>query len=141
MTAPLEEPPERPLPVIDLDNAPFWDAVRSHQLVLQRCGDCKAYRHPPVPMCHDCSSFNVEWVPSRGRGKIHSWIIVRRPSHAYFTEVPYNVVLVEMEEGVRLFSNLLDAGPEEIYENMPVQVEFVDVEESFTLFQFRSVKE
>lgn len=130
---------ERPLPIIDLDSEPFWDAVRNHTLVLQRCANCKTYRHPPMPMCPNCNSFDQEWVESAGRGKVHSWIVVRVPSHPFFGQVPYNVVLVEMEEGPRLFSNLLGVEPEDIYENMPVQVDFVDVEDDFTLFQFRPV--
>ncbi len=135
-----DDGPLRPLPAFDHDNAPFWEAVRNHRLVLQRCGECKIYRHPPVPMCPHCGSFDIEWVPSDGRGRVYSWIVVRRPTHPFFAEVPYNVVLVQMEEGVRLFSNLLDVAPEEIRENMPVQVGFVDVEDDFTLFQFRPVE-
>lgn len=141
MVMPQPALPERPLPAIDLDDLPFWEAVKGHKLVLQRCTECQQYRHPPMPMCPHCNSFEHEWVESKGRGKVHSWIIVRRPAHPFFTQVPFNVVLVEMDEGVRLFSNLLDVAPEKIYENMPVQVDFVDVEDDFTLFQFRPVKD
>jgi uncharacterized OB-fold protein len=90
-----------------------------------------------MPMCPQCNSFEQEWIESSGRGRVYSWEIVRVSVHPFFSEVPYNVVLVEMEEGPRLFSNLLDVEFDAIYENMPVQVDFVDVDDDFTLYQFR----
>lgn len=141
MPIPKPAEPERPLPVIDLDNEPFWNAVREHRLVLQRCAECLLYRQPPMPMCPHCNSFEQEWVESTGRGKVHSWEIVRVPSHPFFSNVPYNVVLVEMDEGPRLFGNLLDVDPEDIHDGMSVRVDFVDIEEDFTLYQFRAAKE
>ena len=132
-----ERAPQRPLPAIDLDNAPFWEAVQDRRLVVQRCADCGTYQHPPTPMCGSCNSFNVQWVESDGMGTVHSWIVVNQPSHPFFTDVPYNVVLVELKEGIRLFSNLLDVAPNEIREGMEVRVDFVEVEEGVTLYQFR----
>ncbi len=137
MTIPERATAERPLPIVDMDTAPFWDALKQRKLVLQRCADCDAYQHPPRPMCHNCNGFNVEWVESKGRGEVYSWIIVTVPSHPFFWEVPYNVVLVEMHEGVRLFANLVDVAPEEIKEGMPVRADFVDADEGFCLLQFR----
>lgn len=139
MTIPELAEAERPLPVVTLDTAPFWDALKEHKLKLQRCTDCKTYSYPPLPMCSNCNSFNNEWVESKGLGKIYSWIIVNRPFHPYFVDVPHNIVLVELEEGPRLFSNLLDVAPEDIHDGMPVKVDFIDVDDGFSLHQFRPV--
>lgn len=140
MTQRPEAKPNRPLPLVDNDSAPFWEALKKHQLVLQRCSHCKKYVHPPTPMCPHCNSLEPEWPPSNGTGRVYSWIIVRRAAHPFFSEVPYNVVLVEMDEGVRLFGNLADMEPDQIREGMPVQLELQDVGEGFTLYQFRAVE-
>lgn len=135
--------PERPLPVVDLDSEPFWNGLRQHKLLLQRCADCKHYRHPPMPMCPSCNSFEQEWVESAGRGTVYSWITVHQQTHPFFTERPYNVVLVELEEGVRVFANLLDVAPDRIRADLPVRVDFLDLgpaDDSFTLLQFRPVE-
>lgn len=144
MSIPRPAEPLRPLPVVDLDSAPFWEALKQHKLMLQRCADCKTFRHPPMPMCPACNSFEQEWVESTGRGTVYSWIVVRQHSHPFFNDMPYNVVLVELEEGVRVFSNLRDVAPEDLRAGLPVQVEFLDLgprDDDFTLPQFRPIQD
>jgi uncharacterized OB-fold protein len=142
MSIPKLAAPQRPLPSPDLDDAPFWEGLKQHKLLLQRCAECKLWRHPPMPMCPACNSFEQEWIESPGRGTVYSWIIVRQHTHPFFSDMPYNVVLVELDEGVRIFSNLLDVAPEDIQSGMTVQVEFLDLgpeDENATLTQFRVV--
>jgi uncharacterized OB-fold protein len=77
-----------------------------------------------------------EWVTSSGKGTVHSWVTYSESPHPAF-KAPYSVVLVELEEGVRLVSNMVDAKPDEIYIGMPVEVVFDDVAEDFTLPKFK----
>ena len=127
-----------PVPFPDDDSAPFWEAASRHLLVVQRCASCGAFRHPPRPMCPACNSFSHEWVPVSGRGRVWSWVIAHPPVLPAFADrVPYNVVVVELDEGVRMVGNLLDEG--DIVEGMPVEVTFTDIEEGVTLPQWKPI--
>lgn len=93
---------------------PFWRNIQAGRLTLQRCAHCKQYRHPPTPICANCLSFDDEWVEASGRGMIYTFTVVHHSVHpALDAKVPYVVALVELEEGVRIVSNLaLDEGVE-----------------------------
>lgn len=131
---------ERPvaMPPILWDNMGFWEGVKRHELVLQRCRECGAWAHPPRPMCPSCRSFQREWVRSTGRGTVHSWVTYLESPHPSF-KAPYSVVLVDLEEGVRLVSNVVGMKPEDIAIGMPVEVVFEDVTDELTLPKFRKV--
>ena len=95
--------PARPAPAITPESQPYWDALREHRLVFQACGDCGRLRHYPRPLCDACYSTRVAWRQSRGRGRVHSWTIAHHPFHLAFKSlVPYPLVIVDMEEGVRV---------------------------------------
>ena len=129
---------ERPVPQPDDASAPFWEGCARHELVLQRCATCATFRHPPRPMCPACSSFDVEWVPSGGHARVWSWVIAHPPVLPAFAEkAPYNVVVVELEEGVRMIGNLLDVPNDEISEGMDVIVAWDDVEDGVALAAWR----
>ena len=130
MTRPLEG-----IPLPDLENLPdyergFWEGTRSHELRIQRCSDCKKYRHPPSPMCPHCHSMNYEWPGTNGQGQVYSLVVVHHPVHRAIGEkeqVPYNICLIELEEqeGLRIVSNVLDVPQDEISIGMPVEVTFI----------------
>jgi len=124
----------------DDDNRPFWEAVDRHELVLQRCGACERYLQPPRPMCPECRSMDtLEWVPSPGRGEIYSYVNFTTDRMAYpAMKIPYSVVLVELEEGVRLVSNMADLEPDEVQIGLPVEVCFDDISDDLTLFKFKT---
>ena len=125
-------------PRVDLDNQGFWEAVRQHKLVFQKCKDCGLLVHRPRPMCPRCNSMEREWVPSTGKGVVYSWVNFVYANAAYpGIKVPYTVVVVEMAEGVRMISNLYDVKPEEVYVGMPVEVVFDDIADDLTLPKFR----
>jgi len=93
-------------------------------------------------MCPECNSWNTEWVKASGRGKVYSWMVAFQPFHpAFFGDVPYAVVMVELEEGVRLTANMVDCKPDDLYIGMPVEVVFDDVTEEITLPKFRPSRE
>ncbi len=134
----IEYDREHPIPVPTLhpDNEGFWQGVKRQELVLQQCKECGNWLHPPRPMCPKCRSLETEWVPSAGKGTIYSWVVYQEAPHPGF-KAPYAVVLVELEEGVRLISNLVDVTPEEVSIGMPVEVVFDQVTEEVVLPKFR----
>ena len=121
-------------PVTDEDNRFFWNGVRDGQLRIQRCAHCGRVRHPPGPMCPECRSLEWEAVTSSGRGSIYSWVISHHPTEP--DAEPRIVVLVELEEGVRLVANLQGLPWEEVRNDLPVEVFFADVD-GVRLPQFR----
>lgn len=127
-----------PIPPIIWDNMGYWEGINRHELVFQRCKECGTWRHPPRPVCPKCRSFEKEWAPSTGKGAVYSWVTYQESPHPGF-KAPYSVVLLEMEEGVRLVSNMVDIKPEEISIGMPVEVVFEDIAEDLTLPKFRKV--
>jgi len=136
----MEYSPAIPLlrPHIDLDNRGFWEAVKQHKLVFQKCKNCGLLVHRPRPMCPRCNSTEKEWAPSSGKGTIYSWVNFVYANAAYpGIKIPYLVVVVEMEEGVRIISNMHGAKREDIYIGMPVEVVFDDIAEDLTLPKFK----
>jgi hypothetical protein len=92
-------------------------------------------------MCAACGSWEWEWVASKGRGKVFTWTVVRRPMHpAFKDDAPYAPVVVQMDEGVRLVTSLIDCTPDEIQRGMPVEVVFDAVTPDVTLPKFRRVR-
>lgn len=130
--------PAKPLPQISPDMAPFFEAAHRHELVVQRCTGCGALRFPARPICSRCLSREAEWVPASGRGTVFSFAIMHQAMHPGFAaEVPYAVVVIELDEGVRLLSNLVDCPTSDVRIGMPVEVVFDDVTPDVTLPKFR----
>jgi uncharacterized OB-fold protein len=136
MSVPNELEQAPPVPAKAWDNRGFWEGVERQELVFQRCKDCGTWAHPPRPLCPSCHSLEKEWAPSKGKGKIHSWVTYRESPHPGF-KAPYSVVLVELEDGLRLISNLVDTDPDGISIGMPVEVIFEEIAEGVTLPKFR----
>jgi uncharacterized OB-fold protein len=126
--------PPRPVPDPDISGAPFWEAAARHELVIQKCASCGVLRHPPRPMCPACNSMDYTSERASGRGRIWSWVIAHAPVLPSFADkVPYNVIVVELEEGVRMIGNLLDVDNDAIEEGMQVTVDFEDIEEGVSI--------
>jgi len=131
---------QKPLPVPDDVTRPYWDSLKQHAMQIQRCPACDQHIFYPRGLCPTCWSSELAWEPVSGQGTIHAMAIVhanRAPGFA--EEVPYIVVLVELAEGVRLMSNLIDAAPdpEQVKIGMPVQLVYEDVTDEITLPKFR----
>ena len=95
--------PARPRPKPSVESQPYWDALREHRLVFQQCADCGKLRHYPRPMCDACYSMEVAWHESAGHGTVQSWTIAHHPFHlAFKSAVPYALVTVAMDDGVRM---------------------------------------
>ena len=133
--------PSRPVPEFDDVTTPFWEAAARHELVLQTCSSCGTVRHPPRPVCPSCLSWEHEWKPASGRGVVWSWVVAHPPVlPAFADKTPFNVAVVELDEGVRMVGNLLDVANEEIHEGMAVEVAWEDVEDGVTLPQWRPAR-
>ena len=127
-----------PFPVPNPDNAGFWDACRRGELRLQRCIDCRTWRHHPRPMCPQCGSTEYEWALASGRGVVHTFTIVHRPTlPAFDADVPYNVIAVRLDEGVFMVSNLVDCPLDQIRIGLPVEVVFAPLTDEIALPKFR----
>jgi uncharacterized OB-fold protein len=128
----------KPLPSMTGLAGEFYGWCRAEELRFQRCSDCGAWRHVPREMCAGCGSMKWEWQRSSGRGRVFTWTTTAMPLHPAFKDaVPYATVVVEMDEGVRIVSELVDCRPEEIAIDMPVRVVFDAVTDAVTLPKFR----
>ncbi|HEX5254766.1 MAG TPA: Zn-ribbon domain-containing OB-fold protein [Mycobacterium sp.] len=123
-------------PAITPDTEFFWNGLRENKLLIQRCGDCGQLRHPPRPMCPHCRSLDWEAIESSGRGTVYSYVMPHEPKFPFF-EYPYVVVLVELEDGVRLVSNLTGIDPDAVTPGMPVEVYYQTFDNELVLHQFR----
>ena len=131
---------QKPLPTPTQDTKEYWEGCKQHQLLIQRCRNCGAFRFYPRPMCPNCNSMDSKWVKARGKGKVYSWTVAVQQFHHAF-EVPYIVAIVELDEGIRMTTNIIDCKPEELYVGMPVEVIFEDVTEEITLPKFKPMKD
>jgi uncharacterized protein len=137
MTTATNRPPF-PAPVPNEENQPFWDALKRGELSLQACASCGAFQHPPRPMCSDCGSMERTWKQVSGRGTVYSFVVTNQAIHpAYEGFTPYATVLVELDEGPRMISNLTDVVIEDLAIGMPVQVVFEPLSDEITLPLFR----
>lgn len=129
---------EKPLPRPSEDSAPFWDAAAKGELRLQKCGQCGLVRFPPAILCAQCLSEKSEWVAVSGRGTVYSWIVVHQSQHpAFNADVPYNVAIIQLEEGPRLHTNIVECSNDRIHIGMPVEVVFHKVSDDTALVKFR----
>lgn len=131
----------KPLPLIDFDSQEYWNGCKRHELLVQRCKNCRKFRFPPDPACRACASLDSEWIKVSGKGKIYTYTITTQAVLSAFREVPYAIVLVELDDvqGVRVVSNIVDCKPDDIYIGMPVEVVFDDVTDDVTLPKFKPV--
>jgi uncharacterized OB-fold protein len=120
-------------------NQEYYNGLKRHELLLQRCKDCSKFRFWPMEMCPWCNSFDYEWARASGKGTVHSYVIQHRPQHPAYP-VPWLVVLVELKEGPRLVSHgLMD--PKEVYVGMPVEIDYEKVSDEITLHAFKQAKQ
>src|SRR4051812_12128334 len=110
----------------------FWDGLKAHKLLIQRCGQCSMLRHPPRPMCPRCNSLTWDTIESSGRGTVFSFVMPQHPTYPWF-EYPYIVALVELDEGTRLVTNLIDIEPEGASIGMAVEVRYTEFDGELVL--------
>ncbi len=115
----------KPLPEPSPDTVPYWEGLRQGKLKLQACGDCGKVRHYPRPVCPHCHSMAVTWIDSKCAGKVQSWTIAHHAFHPGFKgELPYTLVTVDLDEGVRLQAQLRSSKSVALKIGLPVKITF-----------------
>lgn len=131
---------DKPLPELEGFAKEFYGFCREGELRFQRCLDCRVWRHVPRELCAHCASWSWEWALSKGRGTIFTWTVVERALHPAFDDaVPYAPTVVELEEGVRLLSTIVDVEPADLEIGMAVEVVFDPVTPEISLPRFKRV--
>ena len=131
----------KPLPVLEGLAGEFYSWCKGGELRFQRCNACKAWRHVPRVMCAECSSMDWSWDRSSGRGHVFTWTVTAAPLHPGFKDAtPYAPVVIEMDEGVRIVSEMVDVKPEDLRIGMIVEVAFDPVTPEVTLPKFRTIE-
>ncbi|WP_327709935.1 OB-fold domain-containing protein [Streptomyces sp. NBC_00464] len=140
---PMEEPERRlrSRPVVNRDNAGFWEGVAAHRLLIQRCTACGTLRFPWLPGCNACGSPEWDTVEASGEGTVFSHVVMHHPPFPAFSENgeggPYAVALIELAEGVRMVSNVIGVPCDKVRAGMPVRLEFLRTDPELVLPVFR----
>ena len=133
MTAPLPTPAPR----TSLETEEFWKATAEGKLLLKRCDDCSTVIWYPRSFCPACSSMSTSWFEASGRGTVYTFTIVHKARGPWAGSAPYVTAYVELEEGPRVMTNVVDCEPSEVTVGMPVEVVFHDTGDGAALYRFR----
>lgn len=126
------------LPVIEEDSAPFWRALHDDGVFqLVRCRRCAVVHHYPRPFCPACWSDDVEWVPASGRATLYTYSTVYLNDLPPFRdELPYTAAVVQLEEGPRVMTRLIDCEPEQLAVDMPLRLVVVPLTDDVSIALF-----
>ncbi|MEU9760020.1 OB-fold domain-containing protein [Streptomyces sp. NPDC047985] len=131
----------RPRPVVNRDNAGFWQGVAEHKLLIQRCTACRRPRFPWLPGCNACGCQEWDTVEASGEGTVFSHVVMHHPPFPAFSGSgeggPYAVALIELAEGVRMVSNVVGVPYDKVRTGMPVRLEFLRTDPELVLPVFR----
>ena len=132
-----EQTVSKPIPEADEASRPFFEGGMKGKLMLMKCTDCGAHRMPARMHCDVCLSTNVAWVEASGRGTVRTFGVMHQKYHpGFYPEMPYNLALIELEEGPRLVSNVVGVANDQIRVDMAVRVDF-EVHEDSAIPKFR----
>jgi len=129
-----------PAPFVQPEIKAFWEGTTRGELLLPRCLDCSALVWYPRPFCSACGSLRVEWTPASGRGTIYSFTVNRRGAAdlpAYRQAGVYVLAYVELAEGPRIMTNIVDCDPDSVRIGQAVEAVFHDTGEGSALIRFR----
>ena len=132
-----------PLPEPTPISQPYWDALKQGRLTFQRCRKCSHAWLPARAECPNCLAADWDWTEASGKGRVISWVVYHHAYHeAFKAKLPYNVALVELDEGPRLMTNIVECPqtPEALVLDMPVEVAFEKMDDEITLPLFRPAK-
>jgi uncharacterized protein len=134
----LEPGRAKPVPTPETQN--FWDGTKAGELRLQRCGECSKVYFPPRPFCPACGSRDVSAFKASGKASLHSYVIHHRPVPGFTP--PYAIAVVELSEGPRMMTNIVDCEqtPEALQLDMKLEVVFEPMDDTITLPLFRPAK-
>jgi uncharacterized protein len=125
-------------PVVSADTEFFWAGTAAGELRVQRCDACGAVRHPPGPRCPSCGNMTARYVVAAGTGEVYSYVVHHHPPIPG-KKLPIVIALVQLPEGVRMVGELLGADPAQVRIGLPVQAEFVRIDDDLTLPAWRAM--
>jgi uncharacterized OB-fold protein len=133
--------PRRFVPQPTPETQPFWDGTKTGELRLQRCDACAHTYFPPRPFCPKCAGRKVSWFKASGRATLYSYVIHHRPTPGFTP--PYSIAVVELAEGPRMMTNIINCAqtPEALQLDMPVEVVFTKLSDAIALPQFQPITE
>ena len=133
----MTKPIKHPRPGIDWETRAYWEGCGRHELILQRCRSCGTLQHRPRALCVSCLSDEIEHFPASGRGTVYSFTVTHQNQAPGFREaLPYVLAYVELEEGVRLLTNIVGCSPENVRIGLPVEVEYAQLEGDIAVPRF-----
>src|SRR5215213_6437419 len=139
-TMPMSQTATKPVPVPDEISAPFFKGAREGKLMLQHCSGCERWSFPVRERCPHCFAARLEWRQASGRGTLYTFTVMHQVMNPGFASaVPYNVAQVDLEEGVRIVSNVVGIRNDALRVGMKLEAVFEDVGESVSLPKFRPV--
>jgi uncharacterized OB-fold protein len=126
-----------PSPTPTVDTAPFWEALTRDTFLLLRCTACATHIWYPRKFCPACHSTEADWVTASGRGRIYSFTVVHRSAlPGWAGSTPYVIAYVELDEGPRVLTNVVNGDPEALAIGDPVRVVYSSADEGSALFRF-----
>ncbi len=132
---------KKPLPEIQPWSRAFWEGTRKHKLLVQECNDCGVKIFYPRKHCPQCWSSNLGWSEASGKGRVFSHTTTMTGVEDKFADdLPYVLAIVDLEEGVRMMTNIVDCDPAEVGIGMDVEVVFEEVTPEITLPKWKPVK-
>ena len=136
MTTP-SGPLPAPVPPVNPETKPFWEATSQGRLLVRQCDDCQSLIWYPRAICPECSSMRTSWRQVSGRGTVYSYTVNYRGDGPYRTSGPYVLAYVELDEGPRMMTNVVDCPFEDLAMGMALEVTFRDETDEITLPVFR----
>jgi len=131
----------KPLPKPSKWSQPFWDNSKEGKLTLKKCKDCGHIDHPPYMYCTNCHGDDSEWIEASGKGVLVAYAINSyMVPFPFWDDMPYVVAMIDLEEGVRMISNVVECDQDNLENGMDLEVVFDKVSDDFTLPKWRPVK-
>jgi uncharacterized OB-fold protein len=134
------ERPRRFEPPVTPTTEPFWEATRHHRFLLQWCTECQQAIFFPREVCPRCTGGTLEWRSSAGRGTVYTFTVEHHPQNPSLT-APYTIALIDLDEGVRMMSNVVGCPADEVEVGMPVVIAWEELSDGRNLPQFTPVRE
>jgi hypothetical protein len=130
--------PAKALPTVTEENRPFWDGARAGRLVMQQCAQCGHIRYPIQALCPKCLNDKCTWAQLSGHGTVFAIVVYHQAfNKAWAADVPYNVVIVQLDEGPRMFSNVVGAVNSEVAVGDRLAVLFEPIADDLVVPRFR----
>jgi uncharacterized OB-fold protein len=137
----MPDAPRFDLPTIEAESQPFWDAARDHRFLIRRCHNCGAAHHYPRPFCHICLSEDLAWEEASGRATLYTYSTIFMNDLPPFNQrLPYVAGAVDLEEGPRVMTNIVECQPEDLRVGMAVEVTYEVLTPEITAPVFRPVR-